>query len=95
VSQLKATLNSRITYVWLILSGITVVSWLLGRTSHDGHRVVSNTPITVAVLVIGAIKARLIIREFMEVRRAPTWLQRFTDIWLVVFWGAVLVIYLA
>ncbi len=31
----------------------------------------------------------------MEVRTAPTWLRRFTDVWLVVFWGTVLAIYLS
>ncbi|HTM84429.1 MAG TPA: prokaryotic cytochrome C oxidase subunit IV family protein, partial [Mycobacterium sp.] len=38
--------------------------------------------------------ARLIIRNFMEVRSAPVWLRRATDAWLVVLWTTVLVIYL-
>jgi hypothetical protein len=40
------------------------------------------------------IKARFIIRYFMEVRTAPSWLRMATDAWLVVLWGAVLAIYL-
>jgi hypothetical protein len=30
----------------------------------------------------------------MEVRTAPQWLRRFTDIWLVTMWAALLAIYL-
>jgi hypothetical protein len=52
-------------------------------------------PITVGVLAIGLVKARLIIRHFMEVRTAPMWLRRFTDVWLIVLWGTILTIYLA
>jgi hypothetical protein len=51
-------------------------------------------PITVAVLLLGFVKGRLIIRTFMEVRTAPRWLQLSTDAWLVVLWGSILAIYL-
>jgi hypothetical protein len=46
------------------------------------------------VLAMAFIKARLIIRYFMEVRTAPAWLKLATDAWLVVLWGAVLASYL-
>ena len=51
-------------------------------------------PITVAVVLLGFIKGRLIIRTFMEVRTAPRWLKLATDGWLVVLWAAILGIYL-
>ncbi len=82
-----------ITVVWVILSVITVVSWWLGP-GHARGPLVASAPITVAVLTLGLIKSRLIIRYFMEVRTAPRWLRIATDTWLVVFWGAVLAIYL-
>jgi len=82
-----------ITYVWIILSAITVVSWFLGPARVAGT-VVASVPITVAVLAMAFIKARLIIRYFMEVRTAPGWLKLATDAWLVVLWGALLAIYL-
>ena len=50
--------------------------------------------LTIAVLAMAFIKARLIIGYFMEVRTAPSWLRAATDAWLVVLWGAVLAIYL-
>ena len=82
-----------ITYVWIILSAITLVSWFLGPARVAGTAVAS-VPITVAVLAMAFIKARLIIGYFMEVRTAPAWLRLATDAWLVVLWGAVLAIYL-
>ncbi|CAN5347878.1 cytochrome C oxidase subunit IV family protein [soil metagenome] len=81
------------TVVWGVLSAITVLSWWLGPAQHSGALVPSTT-ITVAVLALGFIKARLIIRHFMEVRTAPMWLQVSCDVWLVALWGGVLGIYL-
>lgn len=81
------------TYVWLILSAITVLSWWLGHP-RAGHPFDASLPITIAVLAIGIVKSRLIIRYFMEVRSAPSWLRIGTDVWIVVLWGAVLAMYL-
>jgi hypothetical protein len=91
---MRAKLDARLTYVWVILSVIAVLSWWLGHTARSGGFLVSSTPVTIGVLLIGCIKTRLIMQHFMEVRTAPTWLRRVMDIWLVVFWGAVLSIYL-
>ena len=82
-----------ITYVWIIVSAIAIVSWFLGPAREAGPPVAS-APITIAVLAMAFIKARLIIGYFMEVRTAPVWLRTATDAWLVVLWGAVLAIYL-
>jgi Prokaryotic Cytochrome C oxidase subunit IV len=81
------------TAVWVALSVITVISWWLGPAHHTGPPAAS-TGVTVAVLALGFIKARLIIRYFMEVRTAPLWLRFSTDVWLVALWGGVLGIYL-
>jgi cytochrome c oxidase subunit IV len=80
-------------YVWLLLSAITVLSWWLAP-GHSGGHAVANVPITVAVVVLGFIKGRMIIRYFMEVRTAPRWLKATTDAWLIVLWAAILAIYL-
>ena len=82
-----------ITVVWVVLSAITVASWWLAP-GHSGGHVGASIPITVVAIVLGFIKCRLIIRYFMEVRTAPTWLRHSTDAWLVTLWTAVLVIYL-
>jgi hypothetical protein len=50
-------------------------------------------PITVAVVLLGFIKGRMIIQYFMEVRTAPRWLKVTTDL-VGRVWGAILAIYL-
>ncbi|MCV7261028.1 cytochrome C oxidase subunit IV family protein [Mycobacterium shimoidei] len=85
--------TARLTYVWLILSAITVATWWLGPV-HADRMLSASVSITIAVLVMALVKARLIIQHFMEVRTAPRWLRVGTDMWLVALWGAVLAIYL-
>jgi hypothetical protein len=91
---MKAAISARITPVWVVLSAITVLSWWLGHTAHAHGHFHASVLITVAVLAIGVIKARLILSYFMEVRTAPTWLRALTDAWLIALWGAILAIYL-
>jgi len=38
------------------------------------------------VLLIALIKTRFVIRNYMEVRFAPFWLQRTCDAWLLSLW---------
>lgn len=80
------------TYVWVILSVLTLASWFLAP-AHEHGAVVASTPITIAVLGMALIKSRLIIQYFMEVRTAPAWLMLATDGWLVVLFGGILAIY--
>jgi hypothetical protein len=81
------------TTVWAILSGITIVSWFLAP-AHQHGAVNASVPITIAVLALAVVKARLIIQHFMEVRTAPLWLKAATDAWLVALFGGILGIYL-
>jgi hypothetical protein len=89
----RISANARITYVWLVLCAVTIVSGTLAHTGSDGA-FAASTPITLAILAIGLIKARLITQNFMEVRLAPRWLRLTIDVWLIGFWAAVLAIYL-
>lgn len=82
-----------ITYVWIILCAITIGSWWLAP-GQSAITAAASIPITVAVVLLGFIKGRLIIRYFMEVHTAPRWLKVATDAWLTVLWVAILVIYL-
>jgi hypothetical protein len=81
------------TYAWIILSAITITSWFLAPV-HGNGAPAASVPITVAVIMLGFIKGRIIIRYFMEVRTAPRWLKVTTDLWLLVLWAAILGIYL-
>jgi heme/copper-type cytochrome/quinol oxidase subunit 4 len=80
----------RLTVVWVLLSVLTVVSWVL--TPHGGS-FRPSTGVTIAVVLIAAVKMRFVLRDFMDVRHAPVWLRAGTDAWLVALWAAVLVIY--
>ena len=84
--------NSRLFLVWLGLVGITALSWLI--SVGDGHRHGPNAAVTAAVLVISAIKARFIMRDFMEVGHASTRLKRLTDGWLLFTLSGLLAAYL-
>jgi hypothetical protein len=82
------------TYAWIILSAITIMSWWLAPPHDHGAPAVASVPITIAVILLGFIKGRMIIRYFMEVRTAPRWLKLATDAWLTMLWAGVLTIYL-
>jgi hypothetical protein len=83
----------RLTWVWALLSVGTLLSWGLSKT-HDAPAE-SSIVATLGVLAVAFVKVRLILRHFMEVSTAPTWLRRVTDGWLLAFGTAVLAIYLA
>ena len=81
------------TYAWIILSAITILSWWLAPGHARGAAAAASVPITAAVILLGFIKGRMIIRYFMEVRTAPRWLKLFTA-WLTAVWAGILAIYL-
>ena len=82
--------RSPLTVAWMLLFGLTVAAWWTGGRS-DGQ---ASTLITGGVLLLALVKARLVIRYFMEVRFAPRWLRLCCDAWLGVVFGMVLVLYL-
>lgn len=87
------TASRAVTGVWLLLSAITVTYWWLAP-GHGAGEAAASVPVTVAVVALGFVKCRLIIRHFMEVRAAPRWLRWATDGWLVALWSAALGSYL-
>jgi Prokaryotic Cytochrome C oxidase subunit IV len=67
--------------VWLVLSAMTFAYiWLDDKADNDGI-LRASTVVTVSAIVIALVKARIIFREFMEVRHAPPLLRRLTDAW--------------
>jgi hypothetical protein len=85
--------TKRITHVWVALSVITVVTWLLGH-AETGFGQDATTTVALVILAIAFAKVYLIIRHFMEVRTAPVWLKVFTDVWIVVLGGSIVALYL-
>ena len=88
-----AYIRHPLTYVWAFLTATTLASWLISRDGGSAHQL--NAGVTICVLLIAAVKSRLVIRWFMEVRHAPRWLKRATDGWLAVLFLLLSGIYFA
>ena len=71
-------LRKPVSIVWAALMLATCAStWLLSKNS------VTPEVATVAIMLIAAVKVRLVIKYFMEVRRAPLALRLVCDGWLL------------
>ncbi len=83
---------ARTTIAWVALVVITLVSWLLGASA--AHREAAVDAAAMTVLVLAVVKARVVLRQFMEVRTAPRWLRWSTDVWLLGFTLVIAGVYL-
>lgn len=68
-----ALVLSYATRVWLVLSALTVLSWILGADHAFGGT--DHTSATLAIIAVTVFKVRLVGLYFMEVRDAPAWLR--------------------
>jgi heme/copper-type cytochrome/quinol oxidase subunit 4 len=82
-------LRKPVSIVWAALMLATCAStWLLSKNS------VSPEVATVAIVLIAAVKVRLVFGYFMEVRRAPLALRLVCDGWLLAVTGLIVTVYL-
>jgi fucose permease len=81
------------THAWIILSAITILSWWPAAGHTRGAAAAASAPITVALILLGFIKGRIITRYFMEARAGSRRLKLFTAAWLTVLWTGILAIY--
>lgn len=88
------SLQTRLVVAWLGLGTITLFAWLIGA-SHGKGPLHPDAAVALGAIAITLIKVRVIIREFMDVRRAPAKLRLITDAWLAVFGLAMIVAYFA
>lgn len=73
--------KGRIAHVWLGLMLVTLAAWLFsGWRNADWH---PDLAVSLTVVVVAVIKARFVLREFMEVGHASPWLRGLTDVWVV------------
>ena len=86
--MIEIKFNKRLLVVWLVLAALTL-GYLLIDHSVDGS-LKSSAVATSIVIVIAAIKVRIIFREFMEVRQAPALLCRLTDAWVILIVASLL-----
>ena len=82
-------LRNPVSIVWAALMLATCAStWLLSKNS------VAPEVATVAIMLIAAVKVRLVIWHFMEVRRAPQALRLVCDGWLLAVTALIVTVYL-
>jgi heme/copper-type cytochrome/quinol oxidase subunit 4 len=89
-----SAVNRRLTAIWLVAGALTTASWAIALAVDAGHAKASTT-VAVIGLALGAVKVRLIVQQFMDVRTAPRWLTTFTVVWLAVLSVSIFAMYLA
>lgn len=81
------------TVVWLLLTTVTVASWLVG--SHHGPPFISSRQaITFFVLFVAFLKVWLIFLYFMDVRSAPIALRAVCAVWTLAGAVSLVAVYL-
>jgi hypothetical protein len=80
---------------WLITCAITLAYLALDRSADGRGAYRASTIVTTVAILLALVKARLVFREFMQVRSAPTALRRITDLWVLLMGAALLGSYLA
>ena len=85
--------KNRPQVAWLALTLITLGYLAMDDAVDRGGALQPSAVVTSAAIVIALLKVRIIFREFMEVRQAPTLLVRLTDIWVVVIGASLLATY--
>lgn len=83
--------KSRLAIVWVALSLVTLLSWAVGFKGSAALQ--PDFAISMAVVAFAVIKARFVLREFMEVAHASKWLRVGSDVWVVAFFLAILAVY--
>ncbi len=82
-------LERRASLIWLLLVAATVfTTWVLSKD------VVAAKIGTVSIILIAAIKVRLVLLHFMELRGAPRLLRLVFEVWLLIVAAALIGIYL-
>jgi hypothetical protein len=90
---MSITSSKRLLIAWAILTTMTLLYVWLDHSADRHGTLEPSTVVTVSAIVIALIKVRIIFREFMEVRHAPTLLRRLTDGWVVLIGVCLLTTY--
>lgn len=92
---METTPNRRRPFVaWLLLVAVTVVYLGIDHSADDDGTLVASTAVTVSAVLLALVKVRIIMRELMDVRRAPLFLRRLTDGLVAVIGVSLLATYL-
>lgn len=82
-------LRKRVSLVWIALMAITCVStWGMSKEA------ILPAVATAAIFLLAALKARLVLMHFMELRSAPAQWRLLFEAWVIVITAAITGIYL-
>ena len=87
--------RTRLFIAWLVLVAITMIYLWLDHSADETGALVASTAVTVTAIFLAIVKVRIIMREFMDVRHAPRFLRRSTDLLVIAIAIALLGSYLA
>ena len=76
---METSSKRRLNIAWFVLVAITVGYLWIDHTAEDDGLPTASTAVTVSAIVLALVKYRIVMREFMDVRRAPPVLRRLTD----------------
>ncbi|MGQ0698449.1 MAG: cytochrome C oxidase subunit IV family protein [Panacagrimonas sp.] len=83
-------LTDRITLVWIVLVGATILSWELGH----GFALTNLDYVRASIIAVAFIKVRYVILDFMEIRHAPRFMRVTAEVWALVVCLALIALYL-
>jgi hypothetical protein len=89
----KATIQSKVTLVWLVLTVLTALSWYLAEDYAVVHADALRG-VTVALFVVAFFKVRLVVMHFMEIATAPLALRAVFETWCVLVCAVLVALYL-
>jgi hypothetical protein len=89
----NAATKGRSLTVLLILVAITLGYLALDKSADTQGAHQASSVVTTIVICLALVKVRLVFREFMQVRNAPAWLGRITDLWVLLIGAALLASY--
>jgi len=76
--------EKRLAVAWVVAVVITLIYLLIDGSVDDHGVLAASTVASVAAITLALVKLRIIMREFMDVRRAPRVLRTVTDALLIV-----------
>ena len=91
---METAAKQRLNLAWLVVVAITVIYVWIDHTAEAGGVATASTAVTVSAILLALVKYRIVMRELMDVRRAPLLLRRLTDALVTVIAIALLTTYL-
>lgn len=89
---MNTLIRTNATAAWALLTGLTVVSWVLGTQHGLGGG--QHVPASLVIIVVAIFKIRVVGLYFMELREAPTALRGAFEGYCVVLLGLLTGMYL-